>query len=305
MEVTVKIMEKITTIQVVALLLAFLSPLTAAGEPAERGTGRRISAPAVLSIAPASGEPGTVVTLYGSGFTEMTRVFLGEREASAAVSGAKQLDFRIPDLNPGAYALFLRREDGAMSRVYNFTVQASTPEVEALEPDRMDGCGGPDGRELLIRGAKFRESSRVLLNGAVIRSRFLSPESIVASIPGIVGGLHSVQVKNPGVPASSGMALFVDVKPEITGVSRGEEYVNYYDLIIEGRNFRGDSRVVVDGKSMSPSSVNIYDRERVRYVDCTRMVYERHPYDGTVKQFSMQVINPDGGESSVYRVSAP
>ncbi len=37
----------------------------------------------------------------------------------------------------------------------------------------------------------------------------------------------------------------------------------------------------------------------------TRMVYERHPYDGTVKRFSVQVINPDGGESSVYRVSAP
>lgn len=302
---TVKITEKISRSAIGVLVAALLFPPFAAGEPAERGAGKRSTAPAILSIAPAGGEPGTVVVLFGSGFTEMTRVFLGEREVAATVSGEKQLGFRVPDLNPGTYALFLRREDGAVSRVYNFSVHAATPEVESLEPDRMDGCGAPEGREITVRGSKFRESTQVLLDGAIIRSRFLSPEAVAATIPGIAGGLHSVQVKNPGAPPSPGVALFMDVKPEITGVSRGEESVNYYNLIIEGRNFRGDSRVVVDGKSLSPSSAGMFERERVRFVDCTRMVYERHPYDRTVKQFSVQIINPDGGESSVFRVSAP
>jgi hypothetical protein len=235
----------------------------------------------------------------------MTRVFLGEREVATSVSGTKQLTFEIPELNPGTYALYLLREDGAVSRVYNFSVQPVTPIVEAMDPDHIDGCGADGGRDVVLRGSKFRENTQVLLDGAVIRSSFLSPESISVSVPRLPGGLHSLQVKNPGAPASSAIALFIDVKPEISGVSRGEEFVNYYLLIIEGRNFRGDSRVVVDGKSMTPSSVNTYEREKVRFVDCTRIVYERHPYDSTVKNISVQVINADGGESSVYRVSAP
>lgn len=308
MSSTVGTTSRLRTIANRALLALFFVcqiPAGAAGEPAERIPGKRNTAPAILSIAPSSGEPGTTVALYGSGFTEMTRVFLGERELTTEVSGMKHLSFEIPNLGPGTYALYLRREDGGMSRVYNFTVQPAMPGIEALEPDTIYGCATVGEREVLIRGAKFQENSQVLLDGAVIRSRFVSSDTISVTIPSIPQGLHSVQVKNPGAPASSGMALLIDGTPEITAIRQGDDFVNYYILIIEGRNFRGDSRVVVDGKSMTPSSVSIYDREKVRYVDCNRIVYERHPYDSTLKNFSVQIINVDGAESSLYQVSAP
>ncbi len=96
--------------------------------------------------------------------------------------------------------------------------------------------------------------------------------------------------------------------PYLNIINRGVSLispVNYYNLIIEGKNFKSNSTVVVDGKSMTASSANPFDRERVRYVDCTNIIYERHPYDSEIKSFNVQVINPNGEESAMFQVSAP
>jgi hypothetical protein len=61
----------------------------------------------------------------------------------------------------------------------------------------------------------------------------------------------------------------------------------------------------VEGKSMTPSSVNPVERERVIYGGCNRIIYQRHPYDTAEKSFTVQVINPNGESSSVIEVSAP
>ncbi|MCK7509833.1 MAG: hypothetical protein MZV70_41260 [Desulfobacterales bacterium] len=81
-------------------------------------------------------------------------------------------------------------------------------------------------------------------------------------IPQITGGLHAVQVQNPGGTLSSSLALLIDSKPEITGIIEGENFVNYYSLIIEGRNLQSNSTVVVEGKSMIPASANPADRKK-------------------------------------------
>jgi hypothetical protein len=260
---------------------------------------------AILSIIPSQAEPGMSVTLYGSGFDDGTCVLLGPVEAQTTVHGPKQLSFEIPDLAPGLYGLFVRREDGAVSKGYRFSVTPLTPFVNSVTPDKIFSCTTNAERDVQISGGNFLKSSQVLFDGAVITSRFESPESIAIQVPRIAGGLHTVQVKNPGGTLSSSLALVIDSKPEITAVSQGENYVNFYNLIIEGRNFQSNSTVVVEGKSMTPASVNPADREKVIYVDCNRIIYRRHPYDSEVKNFTVQVINPNGESSLVTQVSAP
>ena len=56
---------------------------------------------------------------------------------------------------------------------------------------------------------------------------------------------------------------------------------------------------------MIPASANPADREKVIYVDCNRIIYQRYPYDSAVKSFTLQVLNPNGESSSVVQVSAP
>lgn len=274
----------------------------------------------VLSIIPAQGEPGTSVTLYGNGFSDKTIAILGNQEVSTRVLGPKQLSFDIPKLESGLYALFLKREDGATSRTYNFTILPQKPVATSLSPDKIDACATGRDREVVISGSNFLDKSQVLFDGAAIKSRFQSAEGLSFSVPQIAAGLHNVQVKNQEDVTSGVLGLLIDSRPEIESVSQGDTYVNYYNLVISGKNFQqGAALVVTEEKSLemtgSPLSVdtkriysgsgNSADRERVIYINCARMIYQRYPYSTATKNFTLQIINPTGEESSVVSVSGP
>ncbi|TWJ32958.1 IPT/TIG domain-containing protein [Geobacter argillaceus] len=276
--------------------------------------------PAILSIIPAQAEPAATVTLSGSGFTAKTTVFLGSTEIAAQVIDAGHLSFTLPALEPGIYALYLRREDGIASRTYSFTVQPLKPTVSDISPDSVPFCATGTERNVTVVGSNFRKGALVLFDGVAVRSRYVSSESISFTVPQIKGGLHQVQVKNSDETASGAVGLLIDTKPEISNVSRGEDYVNYYNLIIEGRNFLQNSTIVVmeertfeltgqspmvDVRRLSSGSGGGAERDRVTYVNCNRIIYQRYPYSPVSKSFQVQVINPGGEESATVSVSAP
>lgn len=300
----------------IVVTLATLQPAFAAKgkKVAQRAAAQKTPAPqeeqspplSILSIIPAQGEPGVTVTLSGTGFTDKTTAFLGGVSMPTKVLGPKILTFDIPDLPPGLYALFLKREDGATSKPYNFILQAQKPVATSLSPDTIYNCATGKEREVVVSGRNFQEGAQILLDGAAIKSRVLSRESISFNAPTqLFSGLHQVQVKNPTDEVSGAVALFINSKPEILSVSQGGEFVNYYELIIEGKNFQQGSTLVVDGARLNSGMEPATERERFIYVDCTRIIYQRHPYDFTPKSFSLQVINPNSEESPVVTVNAP
>lgn len=273
----------------------------------------------VLSIIPAQGEPGVSVTLYGSGFIEGTTAFLGTEEVPTTVLGPKQLGFQVPKLAPGLYALFLRRPDGATSKTYSFALQPLRPVATGVSPDRVDMCTTGHEREVTVTGQNFQERSQVVFDGAAIRGRFLSDTSMVFSVPQVKAGLHQVQVKNGEDAVSGAVGLIVNDKPEIDSITQGEEFVNYYNLVIEGRNFQQGSIVVVMEESTLDQTGGQYSvdtrqigssygqtqREKIIYVNCNRIIYQRYPYSTTLKSFQVQVLNPSGEQSTPVAVSAP
>ena len=132
-----------------------------------------------------------------------------------------------------------------------------------------------------------------------------------------------MQVRNPEETFSGVLGLAIDGRPEISGVTQGDESVNvnYYNLIIDGRNFmqnsilmvmedrsieQNSSQTAVDIKRVSSLSANSIEREQILYVSCNRLIYQRYPYSSTAKNFRLQVVNPGaGGESSLVSVNAP
>ena len=275
----------------------------------------------ILSIIPAQGEPETSVTLSGSGFTEKTVAFLGNTAAPTDVLNPKQLAFDIPNLPPGLYALFLRNADGTTSRTYNFNLLPPKPVVYSLSPDTILYCAPDKEREVVIAGRNFQDRSQVLFDGAAIRGRFNSRESLSFTAPRVAAGLHQVQVKNQGDTLSGAQGLFIDARPEIDSVTAADEFVNYYNLVIGGRNFQQDSTLVVseerdqdqtgtqgtiaEVKRLRSGTANASERERLIYVNCGQIIYQRYPYSTTLKNYKVQVVNPGGEESSVVQVSAP
>jgi hypothetical protein len=275
----------------------------------------------ILSIIPAQGEPATSVTLSGSGFTDKTIAFLGNNGVPTELLGPKQLSFEIPNLPPGLYALYLKRGDGTTSRTYNFNLLPPKPDIYAISPDTMYACSTNMDRDVVISGRNFQDKSQVLFDGAAIRGNFISTETFSFTVPRVVAGLHQVQIRNAEGTLSGAQGLLIDARPEIDSVTTGEEYVNYYNLIIGGRNFQQDSTLVIseerdlelsgmqkpviDVKRLRSGTANATEKERAILVNCGQLIYQRYPYSTTLKNLRVQVVNPGGEESSMVQVSAP
>jgi hypothetical protein len=294
---------------IIALLLSLsMAQVSLAAPPQPNASGgseeRQVPA-SILSIIPAQGEPGGIVTLYGNGFSSGITAYLGNTAIPAKVLSAKHLSFEIPKLDPGLYALYLKRKDGITSSIYNFTILPLKPVVTGIQPDKISACDSGGAREAHISGRNFQERSMVMFDGAAIGSRFISPDSIDFAVPDVQAGLHQVQIRNPGDAYSTVMGLFIDAKPEITSISQGEAYVNYYNLIINGRNFQQNSSLIVDGNSIPGIGAYAPGQEKFVFVNCNQIIYERYPYDTSPKNIRLQIINPNGESSPVIQITAP
>lgn len=261
----------------------------------------------ILSIIPVQGEPGEKITLSGSGFGESASVFLGSVEIPARVTAGKRAEFNLPALlEAGLYALYLRRVDGTTGKAYNFSVLPLRPALTSLQPDRISSCATGKEREVLARGSNFVSSSMLFFDGAALTSRYQSSDSISFTVPAVAGGLHHVLVKNSPENGSVPLTLSVETKPEIGQVTVGNEHVNYYELVISGRNFSQNSSVYVDGMQIGGrGGQDMVAREKLIYIDCTKLIYQRHPYSPVNKDFRLQVVNAGGEGSQIITVTAP
>ena len=261
----------------------------------------------ILSIIPAQAEPGSRVILSGSGFGENATVFLGSVEITARTTAAKQAEFNVPlQLEAGMYALYLKRSDGTIGRSYNFTVLPLRPTLSSLQPAMISSCAVGKEREVTARGSNFSSASMLFFDGAALSSVLISPESISFTVPTVPGGLHQVLVKNAPENSSMPLTLVVETRPEISQVTVGNEHVSLYELIISGRNFNQNSSLYVDGMQIGGrGGQDMAEREKLIYVDCTKLIYQRHPFSPVNKDFRLQVVNTGGEGSQVITVTAP
>ncbi len=267
----------------------------------------RVSPPAVLSIIPAQAEPDAVITIFGSGFSDKLTAFLGTSELTTRNLDSKKIEFTIPSqLEAGIYVLYLKREDGATGRPYNFTVLPLRPVLSGLTPDQLNSCAQSKEREVMAHGQNFSEKSILFFNGAAIKSRLISSEAIGFTVPQVAGGLHQVVVKNSPDISSIPQGLSINTTPEISQVSIGNIYVNYYELNIDGKNFSQNSSIYIDGQRIGGREhIQPSEREKLIYIDCTRLIYQRYPYSPVNKDFRVQVVNQEGQGSQVINVTAP
>ena len=261
----------------------------------------------ILSIIPAQAEPGARVILSGTGFGENATLFLGSVEIAVRISDARLMEFTIPPhLEAGIYALYLKRSDGTIGRSYNFTVLPLRPVLKSLSPSQISFCASGKEREVMISGSNFGEFSMTFFDGAALNSSLVSSESLSFTVPPVPGGLHQVLVKNSPENSSASLALVIETRPEIGQVTVGSEYVNFYELIITGRNFSQNSSIYVDGMQIGGrGGLDTSEREKLIYVDCSKMIYQRHPFSPVNKDFKLQIVNLGGEGSQVITVSAP
>lgn len=264
-----------------------------------------VAAPSILSIIPGQAQPGNSVVISGAGFNSENTLFLGIKEIPFQTVTDQQISFELPQIPAGNYALYVRHKNGAASKAYSFNVTPVKPSIQALSPETVPLCSSSGDRQVLVKGKHFLEGARLLFDGAIIKGSRISAEEMTFQTPRVPGGLHQIQVKNPEEAVSSAIALLITSQPEISTVRQGNDYVNFYELNIEGINFQHSSKLIVDGRTIQSGVPNPVDRDRLAFINCNSLTYQRYPLDPSVKSFQMVIVNPNGEESSLFTVSAP
>jgi len=201
-------------------------------------------------------------------------------------------------------------------------VMAPTPQVTSINPSILDACPVDSQNHLQINGRNFLPGAVLLVNDRVVPSSVVSSSSIEAQLPGPQEpGVYGVSVRNQEGATSLPHSLWVSSTPEIESVEQGADFVNYYEVIIHGKNFLFNSTLVVKEPEDSPlsqsyqqlssvspnsagSQVIISPQNRVIYVDCQTLIYHRYR-TSRAKDLGLQVFNPDGRKTDLYHVTLP
>jgi len=281
----------------------------------------------INAVTPNRGEPGTLITVSGGPFSERIRVVLGDRQVPIRDLGSRILRFPLPELPPGDYALVLQ-DGGKQTTPPRFVeILEPTPVISGIDPRNVDACGTSSDQTIRVHGRHFLPGASLLLDGVTVATDFRDSGTLEFRIPSTLkAGVHGVQVRNPGGKASLPRSLWVNDIPVLESVERGEDYVNHYEIILRGKNFYYNSILTISQPDSDlpniahrPLTLNAYRREefgdsgsafqptpdRLLYVDCQTMVYQRYPSSNQDKRLIFQITNPDGKQSEPMEVFLP
>lgn len=279
----------------------------------------------ISSVHPNPAIVGSPVTIIGGPFAPSLKVVLGGREIIPSLVDERQLIFIIPQLGPGEHALYLLGDQQKSEQTISLSIALPPPQISSLEPSNIDECSTQEQRLITIRGDHFVADSQLSLSGQIVASTQVSATEISFIAPPLRAGTHGVQVTNPDGSKSLPHSLWFNNIPHIFDVSRGEDFVSSYQLIIKGENFILNSALIVYESSVGqpnlPPSQHIIPEqggrsfigegarhpqtEAVTYVDCNTLIYNRYPYSGQDKTITLRVSNPDGKQTEPYELSTP
>ena len=279
----------------------------------------------IISVSPGRVSPGESVTVSGGPFTLGTRVVLGNQVIEPTGLTERSLIFTVPELEEGDYSLQVQHEGETSPQTFVLGITAADPWIDSLSPANIDTCAPLGDNEVTVQGRHFQPGATLLLDGKTMASSQSGSEAISFTPPPLSSGVYGIQVANPNGGRSIPHSLYVNDIPEIHNVYTEEEFVNYYQLVIEGKNFFFNSTLLIN-----EFPVGVFDRppeqrvirsqsatsdpdkrpapsqsDNVRFVDCGTLIYNRYPYSSQPKSVSLKIINPDGKTSSTWDLSIP
>jgi YVTN family beta-propeller protein len=209
--------------------------------------------PALTFISPTSAPSGTTATLTatGTGFVEGSTIhFAGQPLPTTFVSGTTlTAPVTLTVSGPQQVTIINPAPGGGISNSVDFqgTVALNpVPTISSLSPAFV-GAGATTG--VGIRGSGFVPGSTVSLDGSSLGpATFQSSDLILATLPGLSAGTHTLVVTNPlpGGGPSNGFVITAITSPTITSVAPGIAAAGSgsFTMTIGGANFGASASAV-------------------------------------------------------------
>lgn len=203
--------------------------------------------PVIESFAPLSGLPGTQVQFQGQYFAHVESVLFGELEASFETAAETQLTVLVP-VNAETGFITIKTAFGESVSDSVFVVQEPTPTITSFSP-----TSGQLGTQVTLTGNHFNGVSSVLLGGKEAAFQIVADSQILITVPadGMTG---SLRVESPSGDAETESLFYcpasIDSFEPLKAIPGSE-------LMIQGANFTGTSRVRIGGKEAEILSVSL------------------------------------------------
>jgi sugar lactone lactonase YvrE len=219
----------------------------------------------VTGITPASGVPGTSVTITGDGFNANPSGnavnFAGADRTSvaAAVSAAtaNSLTAAVPAGAVTGYVTIRSGSRTSLGVVFTVPENQPKPSISAVSPATV--FVGSSAQQLEINGTGFRPGSSVSYDDATITATYVDSTQLLISPDNtqLKPGVHHIAVTNP--PPGGGASNTVEFTvaypaPKLSSVSpltfqQGQPG----NMTFTGTGFTKDTTVLVDGLSVQPA----------------------------------------------------
>jgi IPT/TIG domain len=220
------------------------------------------SPPTVTEISPNGGSitnggnsaGGSLVTITGTNFINVTSVTIGGITVTPTVTSTLSMTAVTPPHAPGAVDIVVTTSAGSGTGSKLFTYVAGGPTVTAISPPSGSTAGGTG---VTITGTNFYTVTDVMIGDSPATSvTVVSPTEIMATTPVGTAGLASVVVTTPA-GTGTGTNLFTYLgPPTVTGISPNQgTTLGSTPVTITGTNFVTGASVTIGGSPATSVTV--------------------------------------------------
>lgn len=164
-----------------------------------------VPAPSISGFSPASGAPGTVITVQGSNLTGASSVSIGGVAATFTVNRDGTVSVTVPSVAPTGVISITTPGGTATSGRTTFTVLPAAPTITSFSPTTA-----APGATVTITGTNLTGASSVTIGGVPAASfTVVSPTTITFVVPTRAGN-GAITVTTPGGQATSRNTLIVN-----------------------------------------------------------------------------------------------
>ena len=197
-----------------------------------------VTGPIITNFTPTSGPVGTLVTITGTGFSDVTGVTFNGTSATFSLVSATQITATVP-VGATTGKIGMTSPGGSALSSANFTVTA--PSITSFSPTT-----GPVGTLVTINGSGFGDVTGVTFNGTSATFSLVSATQITATVP-VGATTGKIGVISPGGTELSS-SNFTVTAPTIAGFSPGTGPVGTV-VTITGTGLTGATAVTFNGVS--------------------------------------------------------